>query len=205
MFEGGRPHATFSRPIVALSCFLVVAATSAARAEQGFMTLAERRTGAWWIDAEFHPFTTEVRGIPANKINKSWCKATELRKDLLPKEIVIEENGGDSMEGSEGFLGFSFALEDNFDGSARKQIALVGVYEDCSGKTGNFFMILDHAAGRFKVRFLSAFPTDHQFLALHKEGKMIMVYDCLDCDHFSTLQWDRKQKKFVWLSDSEQY
>jgi hypothetical protein len=199
MLEGDKPRVTFSRTIVALSCFLIVVPTSAARAQQGFMTLAERRTGAWWLDAQFHPFTTEVRGIPANKIDKSWCKATELRKDLLPKKIVIEENGGDSMEAQEGFSGFSFALEGNFDGSPRKQTALVGVYEDCSGKAGNFFMILDRAAGRFKVRFLNALPTERQFLALHQEGKMISVYNCLDCDHFSRLQWDRKQKKFVWL------
>jgi hypothetical protein len=204
MFERVKPRASLSLAVVALSCFLMVAAATAAQADQPFMTLAEQGYGTWWLDAEFHPFTTEVRGIPANKINKSWCKATEFRKDLLPKEIVIEENGGDSMEGEDGFSGFSFALEDNFDGSARKQIALVGVYEDCSGKTGNFFMILDQAAGRFKVRFLSAFQTDRQFLALHKEGKMIEVYYCLGCDHFSRLQWDRKQKKFVWLP-SEQY
>jgi hypothetical protein len=177
----------------------MVAAATVVRAEQPFMTLAEQRRGAWWLDAEFHPFTTEVRGVPANKINKSWCKATELRKDLLPKEIVIEENGGDSMEG------YSFALEDNFDGSTRKQIALVGVYEDCSGKTGSFFMILDQTAGRFKVRFLSSVPTQHQFLALKEDHKMITVWDCLECDNYSALQWDRKQRKFVWLPDTQDY
>src|SRR6516165_8043080 len=140
MFE--RFNASLSRAIVAMSCLLMVAAVTAAHVEQPFMTLAERGTGAWWLDAEFHPFTMEVRGIPAKKINKSWCKATEFRKDLLPREIVIEENGGDSMEG------YSFALEDNFDSSARKQIALVGVYEDCSGKTGRFFMIADGGCGQ---------------------------------------------------------
>jgi hypothetical protein len=202
MFERFKPPAipaSFSCAIVALSCFSAVAPATAARAEQPFMTLAERRSGAWWLDAEFHPFTREVRGVPASKINKSWCKATELRKDLLPKQIVIEENGGDSM------VGHTFALEDNFDGSTRKQIALVGVYEDCNGKTGNFFLILDQAAGRFKVRFLSSVRTQRQFLAL-KEGdhKMIVVQNCLECDNFSTLQWDRSQRKFVWLPDSKE-
>ena len=177
----------------------MVAAASAAHAEQPFMTLAERGTGTWWLDAEFHPFTTEVRGIPAKKINKNWCKATEFRKDLLPKEIVVEENGGDSM------VGYSFALEDNFDGSARKQIALVGVYEDCSGKTGRFFMIADQVAvGRPKVRFLETLETPHQFLALQSEDKEITVFwGCLECDNASTLKWDRKLRRFVWLPDTQ--
>src|SRR5262249_53380267 len=102
MCERFKPHAiraSLSRAIIALSGLLMVASATAARGDQPFMTLSEPRRGAWWLDAEFHPFTTEVRGVPANKINKSWCKASELRKDLLPKKIVIEENGGDSMEG----------------------------------------------------------------------------------------------------------
>src|SRR5262245_35838299 len=201
MFERFKPHASLSRAIVALSCLLMVAAATAAHAEQPFMTLAERGTGTWWLDAEFHPFTTEVRGIPAKQINKSWCKATEFRKNLLPKEIVIEENGGDSMEG------YSFALEDNFDGSARKQIALVGVYEDCSGKTGRFFMILDQpVVGRAKVRFLETLETPHQFLALKSEDKEITgCGGCLECDNGSTLKWDRQEQKFVGLPDTQHY
>ena len=203
MFQRFKLHAftaSLSRVIVALSCLLIVAATAAAGADQPFMTLTERGYGTWWLDAEFHPFSTEVRGIPANKIKKSWCKATEFRKDLLPKKIVIEENGGDSMEG------YSFALEDNFDGSANKQIALVGVYEDCSGKTGRFFMILDQpVVGRPKVRFLDALETPHQFLALIKsEDREITVsWGCLECDNTSTLKWDRKRRKFVWLPDTQ--
>jgi hypothetical protein len=131
--------ARFARVVTTLSCILFMAA--AVHAEQPFMTLDEKMGGgyAWWVAAEFHPFTMEVRGIPANELGKSWCKATELRKDLLPKEIVIDQNGGDSMEG------YSFALEGNFDGSTSKQIALAGVYEECGGKTGHFFMILDQS------------------------------------------------------------
>jgi hypothetical protein len=186
--------ARFARVIAALSCVLFTAA--AARAEQPFMTLDEKMGGgyAWWVVAEFHPFTTEVRGIPANKLGKSWCKATELRKDLLPKEIMIGQNGGVSMEG------FSFALEGNFDGSANKQIALVGVYEECGGNTGHFFMILDQpAVGRPKVRFLSSVQNPHPFAALTVKDETITLWACLQCDNYAMLKWDRKQRKFVWI------
>ena len=71
----------FTRTIAALWCTLVFT-VAAARAEQPFLTRDETSSAAWWVTAEFHPFTTAVRGIPAHKIRKSWCKATELRKDL---------------------------------------------------------------------------------------------------------------------------
>ena len=111
-----------SRAILALMSFVVVGGLVAGHAEQPFMTLSQPRTGAWWLDAEFHPFTTEVRRIPAREINKSWCKATEFRKDLLPNKTLMEDSGGDSMDG------YSFALEGNFDGSKRKQVALVHTF-----------------------------------------------------------------------------
>ena len=184
--------------IALLSCALVFAAVGV-RAEQPFMTL-DKTMGdvAWWVAAEFHPFTTEVRGIPASKIRKSWCKATELRKDLLPREVVVDETGKDAMEG------FSFALEGSFDGSAAKQVALVGVYEDCAGKTGHFFMILEpSAAGQRKVRFLDAAQDVHPFSALSMDDKTIHVWACMECDNVAKLKWDRKRRKFVWLPARE--
>jgi hypothetical protein len=185
----------FTQGIAALWCVLVFSAASAF-AEQPFMTLDEKITGAaWWVTAEFHPFTTEVRGIPANKIRKSWCKATELRRDLLPHDVVTYENGADSMEG------YSFSLEGNFDGSSVKEVALVGAYEECDGKTGHFFMILDQpAVGQPKLRFLSSAQGPHPFAALTMdEDKTIYVWACMECDNVAKLKWDRKRRKFVWL------
>jgi hypothetical protein len=182
--------------IALLSYALVFAAVVAARAEQPFMTLDKNMgDAAWWVVAQFHPTTTEVRGIPAKKIRKNWCKATELRKDLLPRDVVVDRDGKDAMEG------FSFALEGSFDGSAAKQVALVGVYEDCAGKTGHFFMILEpSAAGQPKVRFLDAAQDVHPFSALSMDkDKTIYVWACMECDNAGRLKWDRRQRKFAWL------
>src|ERR1700737_571920 len=85
----------FTRIIAALWCILVFT-VAAARAEQPFMTLDEKSSGAWWVAAEFHPFTAAVRGIPATKIRKSGCKATELPRDWLPRETLIAQHGGAS-------------------------------------------------------------------------------------------------------------
>jgi len=117
---------------------------------------------------------TEVRGIPVAQIRRNWCKATEFRKELIPRELLFADNV-DAMEAAK----LSFAMEGHFDGSAANQIALVGVYQECSGKKGTFVLILDQPADRkSKIRFVSATPTDHQFGALGKgEGNTIVVWD----------------------------
>ncbi|PDT84548.1 hypothetical protein CO669_32020 [Bradyrhizobium sp. Y36] len=170
-----------------------------APAQQAFVTLnGDLKKEAWWVIAEFHPFTAEVRGIPANQIRKSWCKATEFRKDLIPKELLFE-NGGDVMKVAD----MSFAVEGRFDGSASKQIAVVGVFQECAGPKGRFMLILDQPDGEQpKVRFVDAVRTNRQFAALStdKRGKLVL-WGCMECDGYSVLKWDRKKSRFGWEPD----
>ena len=178
----------------------IVALTSAqAAAEQAFVTLnGNLKAEAWWVIAEFHPFTTEVRGIPANQIRKSWCKATEFRKDLIPKELLVE-NGADVMKDA----GMSFAVEGRFDGAATRQVAVVGVFQECAGPKGRFMLILDQPDGeKPKVRFIDAVRTNRQFAALSKDkrGKLVL-WGCMECDGYSVLKWDRKKSRFGWEAD----
>ena len=182
--------------IVALCCILISGAV-VAHAEQPFMTVeGDTSSTAWWVLADFHPLTTEVRGIPVSQIRKGWCKATEFRKDLIPRQLLFE-GGADAMEASRQ----SFAIEGNFDGSPMKQVALVGVYEDCKGARGRFVMILDlPAGGKPSIRLLEAVKTPHQYTALSlQDDKTIVVWSCMDCDDFAKLKWDRKRHKFAWL------
>ncbi|UFZ03987.1 hypothetical protein LQG66_33135 [Bradyrhizobium ontarionense] len=184
--------------LIAALCCILISSAVVARAEQPFMTIeGDTRSIAWWVLAEFHPFTTEVRGIPAGQIRKGWCKATEFRKDLIPSKFLFE-GGGDAMEASKQ----SFAVEGNFDGSSTRQLALVGVYEDCKGARGRFFMILDlPTVGKPRIRLLDAFQMPHQYTALSlDDDKTITLWACMDCDNFAKLKWDRKRHKFVWLS-----
>ncbi len=134
--------------------------------------------------------------MPVDQIRKGWCKATEFRKDLIPKEYLFQ-GGADAMEASNR----SFALEGNFDGSTTRQVALVGVYEECKGTKGSFVMILDlPTSGKPRIRLLEAMRTEHQFSALSLgEDKTISVWSCMDCDDFANLKWNSKRKRFVWL------
>jgi hypothetical protein len=180
----------------------LVLANVEASAQQPFVTIeGDLKTAAWWAIADFHPFTTEVRGIPVGQIRKNWCKATEFRKDLIPKEILFEQ-GVDEMEDSK----LSFALEGHFDGSANTQTALVGVYEECSGQKGRFILMIDQPNGdKPKIRFLNAVKTDRQFGALAKgDDNTIVAWSCMDCDGVSVLKWDRKKRKFDWLPQPEE-
>ncbi len=181
---------------------LIGLAMAQAHGQPPFVTLEGDLTKvAWWVIADFHPSTTEVRGIPAGKIRKGWCKATEFRKDLIPKELLVE-GGVDAMEEA----GLSFAVQGHFDGSAATQVALVGVYQECSGRKGRFVLILDQLPdGKAKVHFLSAVPTGHQFgvLSLGKDNT-IVARTCMECDDISRLRWDRGKRKFEWLPEPEE-
>ena len=183
------------RPVLVVGVLMLMAAQ--APAQQAFVTLkGDLKKEVWWGIADFHPFTTEVRGIPANQIRKSWCKATEFRSDLIPKELLFE-SGADAMKGA----GMSFAIEGRFDGGATRQVAVVGVFQECGGAKGRFMLVLDQPDGeKPKVRFVDAVRTNRQFGALAKgKGGTLVLWECMECDGYSVLKWDRKKRKFGWV------
>lgn len=187
------------RSVLVVGLLMLMAAQ--APAQQAFVTLhGDPKKEVWWLIADFHPFTTEVRGIPANQIRKSWCKATEFRKDLIPKELLFE-GGVDVMQSA----GMSFAVEGRFDGTAARQVAVVGVFQECGGPKGRFILILDHPAdGKPKIRFVNAVRTGRQFGALRKgKGGTLVASACMECDDSSVLKWDRKKRKFDWVPQAD--
>ena len=187
------------RSVLAVGVLMLMAAR--APAQQVFVTLnCYLKKEAWWVIAEFNQFTTEVRGIPADQIRKSWCKATEFRKELIPKELLFE-NGADVMKGA----GMSFAIEGRFDGATTRQIAVVGVFQECAGKKGRFMLLLDQPEGeKPKIRFVDAIRTNRQFGALSKDkGGKLVLWGCMECDGYSVLKWDRKKNRFGWEPQAE--
>ena len=168
--------------------------------QQPFVTIeGDLNHVAWWVVADFHPFTTEVRGIPVGQIRKNWCKATEFQRDLIPKNLLLE-GGVDTMKANK----LAFAVQGHFDGTKTKQVAVVGVYQECSGQKGRFILILDQPrGGQPKVRFVNATPTAHQFGALSVRKDNSMAAACMDCDNISVLKWDPQKRRFAWVQDSE--
>lgn len=157
---------------------------------ESFVTLRPG-TDLWWLRANFRALDTQIRGIPVGTIDRAWCKATEFRRELFPGDLLLE-NGYDLLQGAD----LSFSVAGSFDGTGKRQIALVGVYETCRGLEGRFFLIID--ADTRRVRFLDAEINRDRFSVLKLVGpSRIMVAYCFECDVVAFVRWDRDKKRFV--------
>jgi hypothetical protein len=186
--------------LLALFFVLAMGGRVHAAAAQNFVTVDSlmKDSHPWWMRAQFHPTETKVRGIPVQAIRKTWCKASEFRRELFPPELQ------DDLKSR------TFAIDGFFDGSKSRLTALVGVYETCEGYGGTFVLIL----GRPRqdplkqppptVRFISEKSTGYPF-AVIKAGpdSSIVLDDCRFCD-LDSLKWDRSRRRFMWVN-SENY
>jgi hypothetical protein len=174
--------------LLALFFAVVIGGTVHAADTNDFVTLDPEPDGyAWWLRARFHPFETSVRGIPVQDIRKTWCKASEFRRDLFPKDLDFDD-------------GLSFSIDGYFDRSKTRQTALVGAYETCDGATGSFLMIVSWEPQGPAVRFVEETRTVHQFQILRAGLRSsIMTWNCMECDAASQLGWDRSKHRFVWV------
>ena len=144
----------------------------------------------WWLRADFHALHREVRGIPVAKISADWCKATEFKRELFPKELLFE-NGADVLAPAN----LSFSLEARSNGPGRSRSRLSDL-RDLPRTKGRFFLILDAATNR--VRFLDAGVAKDRFSAIAPAGRSgIVIMHCLECYIGSTVRWDRARKRFV--------
>lgn len=171
---------------------ILAAFATAALAQQPFATV-KPGTDAWWLRTNFNPMHTEVRGIPVAKIRRTWCKATEFTRALMPKKEMDEDKSGQMMDE----VGLAFSFTGNFDRSKTKQVALVGVYQECAGKKGSFLLIIDE--GTQNVRFLDVTPTATQFSILSVHENDIVHASCMECDGGGVLRWNAKRKAFRWV------
>ena len=83
---------------------LIVGTAVAHAGEVEVRVSAEPANFAWWLRIAFAPTHTQIRGVPVSEINKFWRRASELKREYLPKELRYE-NGADIMDQSE--LAFS--------------------------------------------------------------------------------------------------
>jgi hypothetical protein len=178
---------------IVLAAALAILA-SVAHAQQGFVTIQPGpKPTAWWLGAEFNPMHEEIRGIPVAKIRRNWCKATEFSRDLIPKDLLVE-NGTDLMAYSK----VTFSLDGNFDRTKTRQTALVGVYQTCAGKKGSFLLIFDQ--GTQKVRFVDTVSDKPHFVALSQvSAPAIAVFYCMECGNYATLRWNPAKNAFAWV------
>jgi hypothetical protein len=178
------------RVILAWTLVMFTAAAATAQSND-FVTIApEPSSYAWWLRAQFHPFETQVRGIPLRQLRSIWCKASEFRKDLFPPELVDDIGQNEA----------SFSINGDFDGSKVRQTALVGVYETCSGERGSFLLILARPPGGSPaVRLLHEFPGEGFGAVAAGSRATVGVFHCMECDNVTRFKWSKAKKRFLRL------
>jgi hypothetical protein len=176
--------------------FLVADSTAGISQDIPFLTISpEPANYAWWLRTEYHPFGADLRGIPAARVHRGWCKVNELRRDLFPAEEAA--SFGDTRS--------PFAVDGFFDGSKIRHTAVVGAYQACKGARGLFFLIVAWPEGKPPViRHLVELPGDGQLAVVwaSKDGTITLQH-CLECDHASQYKWDRSGKRFGLLPERD--
>jgi hypothetical protein len=174
------------------AAFLLAGLAGGSADDKPFLTTSPKpEYTAWWLRTEYHPFGTDIRGIPAATIRRGWCKVNELRRDMFPKEHAAYFGNEQSPFSVDGF----------FDGSKTRHTALVGVYETCRGKRGAFLLIVAWPQGKPPmIRHPVELPGNTQFavVSVSKDGRVILQH-CLECDHTSEYKWNRSARRFVLL------
>ena len=175
---------------ISSAIFLVAGPAIGATQDKPFLTTSPTpEYYAWWLRTEYHPFGTDIRGIPAAKIRVGWCKVNELRRDMFPDDFALYFGENKSP----------FAVDGYFDGSKTKHTALVGVYQTCRGARGAFLLIVAWPADKPPViRHLVELPGEREFGVVSASGdSTVTLQHCLDCDHISEYKWSRSKKRFV--------
>ena len=138
----------------------------------------EKPAEAWWLNATFAPTQTAYEGINASAIDPNWSKMSVLSYDLLPAEA----KGDLEWMRRDGFM---FVKEWRVGEKGLLQRAVAGVFEDRSGKSGRFLLLLRRAeSGGWEKAFLHEEPGDPGFSVLVSRGQKIYWGTCMQCENF---------------------
>jgi hypothetical protein len=164
-----------------------------ARAESSnvLVIAPEPATEPWWQRAQWHPKGQAVRGVAIKRLHPEWCAAEAFSRELIGEDRLGPAAGNP-------LLGLDFALEGNFDGSGRPQIAFVGVYRRCAGEQGLFAAIVEPARERPRMRFLVEVPSSTGVLAAlgREPDGTLAVWWCVACPNGVRIEFNRETKGF---------
>ncbi len=140
---------------------------------------------AWWLLITYEPETNQIESIPVAVIDPSWSLAEALSKEAIPPEEMI-----DFQKNYEPY-GYSFSKAGDFNLDGKRDKALVGIYQDKSGGVGRFLLILTESQKNKWVKsFLYKYPGKAGFSILRLKDGKLGWYFCLDCDDFSSIEWE---------------
>ena len=156
----------------------------------GTIVSPEPANYAWWLRTEFVPVHKQIRGIPLHQLDSSWNLASELTSESVPKELLYD-NGTDIMKEN----GVSFSRSGDFNHDGVEDLALIGVYQNETGKQGSFILILTKdTAGNWQKSFLENLG-EPNFATLSKNDPM-EIWFCMYCDFGVDVLWDKEKGEY---------
>jgi hypothetical protein len=148
----------------------------------------------WWTKLDFTPKDSAIRGVPVEKLDPSWHRASELKKPEVPQKALY--NGVDMMDEED----VHFSIEEDFNQDGILDLATAGVYEAKTGTRGNFVLILTkEPSGGWRTVFLDFGAETAGFLALRWRDGILEVWPCMECDAVNLLRWSARFKEYIWV------
>jgi hypothetical protein len=152
---------------------------------------------AWWMRTDIAPFATRVRGIPAQQLDRAWCRASALSEAAFPDSVRHGTQGLDAHF-ARGRRGFS--AEGSFGG--RPLEVVLGIFESCRGESGNFLLVLEAdrpvsaSDAVLQVEQISSRPV-LMHMAVDPARGEIFVSSCFQCDEVGRWRWHSASGRFI--------
>lgn len=137
----------------------------------------------WWKTFTLEPRDTELLGVPVDRVNREWVRATALESSALSAAQRADVTSRNRQ----------FVVNSDFNADGRPDRALVGVYQDKQGKRGSFvavFTLRDDRA--WQPVFSEVGDEPGHFSVLHSvPDHFSRVYwdQCLDCKASAAVTW----------------
>jgi hypothetical protein len=143
----------------------------------------EKPAEAWWLSAEFPPTESGYDSFKAESIDPDWAKLSILSYKLLPGAAADDL----SWMRTDGFV---FQVDNFFKRPGIADRELCGVYQDTSGKTGRFLLVLQRKgkSAPWTVAYVHKESGSAGFSVLRRHGGSLYWGTCLQCDEFSRLK-----------------
>jgi hypothetical protein len=137
----------------------------------------------WWKTFTLEPRGTHLLGIPVDRVNREWIRATALESSMLTsaqRDDLSRRNR-------------HFVANGDFNDDSRADRALVGVYENKQGKRGSFVAVFTQRDDRsWQAVYSEVGDEPGQFSVLHQSAdKPFHVFwsPCLDCAAPTSVTW----------------
>lgn len=137
----------------------------------------------WWKTFTLEPRDTELLGVPVDRVNREWVRATALESSALSAAQRADLTSRNRQ----------FVINGDFNADERPDRILVGVYEDKQGKRGSFVAVFTRRDDRnWQAVYSEVGDEPGQFSVLHQpaDNPYRLYWDqCLDCKSSAAVTW----------------